>query len=477
MGYETYYLQFMNQALELVLVFKRKGNVVFANSTAYKLLEYNTDELLEIDIPDVFPTIFDKGSDGITWKEGYGQDAREAMAYRKNKTCFSVQLKIFSLGDDESFACMALDTSDKAYYEHKISVADAQMENAEAMRTQFVANITHELRTPVNGILGNIQNLQRNETDLSKLSTMRLIERGCNDMHSLINNILDYSKLSAGKMELDPGEFTFRDMMEYVRSNHINKIAEKGLDFFVNISPEVPERVIGDELRIGQILNNLLSNATKFTTVGKIMVEVVKTAQRGNDVELFFMVMDTGIGISKENQDKLFKSFSQVEASIFRRFGGTGLGLNISKQLVELMGGSIHVESEPGKGSVFSFHVWLSVPGGEEAAEEVKTLTYTPQMPAMTKLDIVPSQEFGTKENIEEIDKKMSKLILCIEMENWDKAEMFMEAIKTLSMGAPQAIRSSMLKLKMAVQKGDRDKTVEAYDNFRNALDNRGECD
>lgn len=472
MNYEAYYLQFMNQALEMVLVFDHTGTIEFANETAKKLLEY--DDICAIDVCDIFPMVFETGKEGIIWKEGYGHEEQEAMAYRKNKTCFSVQLKVFSL-DNDKLACMALDTSDKAYYEHKISMADAQMESAESLRTQFVANITHELRTPVNGILGNIQTLEKNEDNPVKLNTMRLIERGCNDMHSLINNILDYSKLSAGKMELDPREFVFKDMMDYVKSNHINKIAEKGLDFFMNISPEVPEKAIGDELRIGQILNNLLSNATKFTTVGKIMVDVVKTAQRGNDVELFFMVMDTGIGISKENQDKLFKSFSQVEASTFRRFGGTGLGLNISKQLVELMGGSIHVDSEPGKGSVFSFHVWLSVPGEGDETSEQQTFSYTPQIPSFTDMEMVTSQEFGTNENLYEINKKMTKLILCVDMENWDKAEMFMEAIKTLVTGAPQPIRSSMLKLKMAVQKGDYDKTVEAYDNFRAALDNQGE--
>ena len=121
------------------------------------------------------------------------------------------------------------------------------------------------------------------------------------------------------------------------------------------IAPDIPEYLIGDELRISQILNNLISNACKFTSVGEIHVEAVKTSQSGNKVELFFVVMDSGIGIEKANMDKLFKSFSQVDASISRKYGGTGLGLNICKQLVELMGGNIHVESEVGKGTIFSF--------------------------------------------------------------------------------------------------------------------------
>jgi CheY-like chemotaxis protein len=125
------------------------------------------------------------------------------------------------------------------------------------------------------------------------------------------------------------------------------------LELFVTISPEVPKHVIGDELRIVQVLNNLLSNATKFTSVGKIAVEVVKTAQMENKAELFFLVTDTGVGIAKENLDKLFKSFSQVDASISRKYGGTGLGLFITKYVVELMGGTISVNSEVGEGSEF----------------------------------------------------------------------------------------------------------------------------
>ena len=151
--------------------------------------------------------------------------------------------------------------------------------------------------------------LLEEETDDKCLQKLRMIERGCKDMHALINNILDFSKLEAGKFTIEKREFRFREMMDYVKANHLSKITEKGLDFFMTISPEIPEYVIGDELRIGQIVNNLLSNACKFTSVGKISVEVVKTAQEEDKVELFFIVLDTGIGIDKEGQDKLFKSF------------------------------------------------------------------------------------------------------------------------------------------------------------------------
>ncbi len=246
----------------------------------------------------------------------------------------------------------------------------------------------------------------------------------------------------------------------------------KGLDFFITISSDIPELVIGDELRIVQILNNLLSNATKFTSVGKIMMEAVITARVGNRVEIFFMVMDTGIGIDKKNQDKLFKSFSQVEASISRRFGGTGLGLNISKQLVELMGGHISVESELGKGTTFTFSIWLDIPGSDDKDEEQEYHKAGPVFSSNEEeVRAAATRAFGSDENLEEIEKRLIKLSLCIDMETWEKAEMFSDAIKQLSDGAPREISTAVLILKMAVQKENGEKAIEAIDKLRGLLE------
>lgn len=339
------------------------------------------------------------------------------------------------------------------------------MEAAQQVKTQFVANVTHELRTPVNGILGNVRELNQMENAPEKRKLLDLIERGCNDMHAIINNILDFSKLDAGKFVLEKTKFNFREMMDYIRANHINRITEKGLQLFMTISPDVPEYVIGDELRIKQVLNNLLSNATKFTSMGKIVVEVVKTAQIDNRIELFFIVIDSGIGIAPEEQDKLFKSFSQVEASTTRKYGGTGLGLNISKQLVELMDGSIHVESQKNKGTMFSFHIWVDV-SEDDISNESNAIkeTFEVKMPSLFDVEETEAVwQFGTKENITELNKKMSRLILCIEMGNWEKAEMFMETVRQLTNEAEKDIKSAVLRLKMAVQKEDYDKAIAAY--------------
>ena len=232
----------------------------------------------------------------------------------------------------------------------EIEQVKQEAQQALKVKSEFVAKVTHELRTPENGILGNVREMYDDSLDGRTVRSLKLIERCCDDMNKIINNILDFSKLEAGKFTLEPRKFHFRNMLDYVKSNHINKLTEKGLGFFMTVSPQVPEHIIGDELRIVQILGNLISNAQKFTSIGKITVEAVKTAQVNDKIELFFMVKDTGIGIDDADKDKLFQSFSQVDASISRKYGGTGLGLNICKQLVELMGGRIEVESEKNKG-------------------------------------------------------------------------------------------------------------------------------
>ena len=289
-------------------------------------------------------------------------------------------------------------------------------------------------------------------------------------MNKIIDNILDFSKLEAGKFTLEPRKFHFRNMLDYIKAQHISRITEKGLDFFLTVSPQVPEYVEGDELRIVQILNNLLSNALKFTAVGKITLQALLTARVDKKVEIFFLVSDTGIGIAREDRDKLFKSFSQVDASISRKYGGTGLGLNICKQLVELMGGSIEVESEIGRGSSFSFSVWVGECGEDAgpAPDDIKAAFRN--LPRMAE-DEGDVKRYGTVSNREALEKNLSKLILSVEMENWEKAEMFMETVRQLTENAPPDIKRRTLRLKMAIQKEDYEKVTAEFDTlYHNSL-------
>ncbi|MCM1045152.1 MAG: ATP-binding protein [Candidatus Gastranaerophilales bacterium] len=463
----------MEEALEMILVFGANGEITYVNAAARKKLGYEGD-LCGRHISDVFPNTFKATEEGFQTDYPFGGDHQSLVAYRKNLTCFPVEAKIIENGDAGKYICMANDVLEKEFLSREIEQVRQEAREAMKVKSEFVANVTHELRTPVNGVLGNVQSLLAEELDEKVEKSLRLVERCCGDMNKIINNILDFSKLDAGKFTLEPRKFNFRGMLDYVRSQHIGKITEKGLGFFMTVSPQIPEVVEGDELRIVQILNNLLSNAQKFTSVGKITVEVVKTAQVNDRVELFFIVKDTGIGIDKAEKDKLFQSFTQVDASISRKYGGTGLGLYISKQLVELMGGRIELESEKNKGSTFSFSIWLGVCGEDGAAaprEEVKAALYT----------AVPEQEeseddsenvriYGTQENQDNLKKTLSKMVLCVEMENWEKAEMFMEIIRQLTVGAPQEVSRMILRLKMAIQKENYDKTIAQYEELNKIL-------
>lgn len=457
----------LDYAYEMVIAFDSDGKINYANRESERLLQYE-DNLNKHNIIEVFPGEFTI-ENGKFFCSSMDKESVQTMAYRGNRTCFAVELRIHEF--EGNIVCHALDMTEKKYFEKKASHSDQEVEEAQQVKTQFVANVTHELRTPVNGILGNTKELLEIEDNDNKLKLLHLIERGCKDMHSIINNIMDFSKLDSGKFVLESAKYNFHEMIDYIRLTHINKITEKGLDFSINVSPDIPEFVIGDELRLQQIINNLISNAVKFTYTGKISLEVFKTAQINNRIELFFMIIDSGIGIAKEDQDKLFKSFSQVEASTTRKFGGTGLGLCISKQLVEMMEGNIHVESEKGKGSMFSFHIWVTIPDEDVENSSSTMQSFDVNIPTLdTFSETGKMLEYGTKENIEEIHKKLSKLILCVDMDNWEKAEFFMESIKQLTADAPKEIKSAILKLKMAVQRGDTDKTSEAYETMSGLL-------
>lgn len=371
------------------------------------------------------------------------------------------------------------DILEREFLSREVERIKQEAEQAMKVKSEFVANVTHELRTPVNGVLGNVRELLERDLDSETEKLLRIVERCCGDMNKIINNILDFSKLEAGKFTLEPRRFSFRNMMDYVKANHINRITEKGLEFFMTVSPQIPEYIIGDELKIVQILNNLLSNAQKFTSWGRITVEVFRTAKVDDKLELFFIVSDTGIGIDKADRDKLFQSFSQVDASISRKYGGTGLGLNICKQIVELMDGSIEVESEKNKGSNFSFSIWVGICEEDEAVlQQPDDLKYNPGETFFTDRsdeEVENIRIYGTKENQKNLQKNLSKLILCIEMDNWEKAEDFMEVIRQLTQQASQDVKRTVLRLKMAVQKENYDKAVTEFKVLDNFLQQEGD--
>lgn len=469
----------VNNALEMILMFDQTGKISYANEIVRQKLEYDEKDLCGRHISAVFPGTFQAAEDDFGIKDFELGTVHNLVAYRKNLTCFPVEAKIVKSDiSPDIFVCMAADILEKEYLGREIERIKQESQEAMKVKSEFVANVTHELRTPVNGVLGNVREMLDWELDERTEKSLRLIQRCCDDMNKIINNILDFSKLEAGKFSLEPRKFHFRNMLEYVKANHINKITEKGLDFFMTVSPQIPEYIIADELRIVQILNNLLSNAQKFTSWGKITLEVFRTAQVNDRIELFFIVSDTGIGIDAGDRNKLFQSFSQVDASISRKYGGTGLGLNICKQLVELMGGRIDVESEKNRGSNFSFSIWAEVCEGEEDVlnrpDDIKNpLSFTSPDASLggeSGGSLENVRKYGTHDNQESLKKNLSKLILCVEMENWEKAEMFMETIRQLTEEAPWEVKRIALRLKMAIQKENYEKVTAEFEALNQFL-------
>jgi PAS domain S-box-containing protein len=239
------------------------------------------------------------------------------------------------------------------------SLINAREAAEDAMRTKadFLANMSHEIRTPMNAILGMTYLVLKTRLNSMQKDYLGKIQQSGQHLLGIINDILDFSKIEAGKLAVEHIEFNLERVLENVSNLLAEKVATKGLELVVNIAQNVPVNLVGDPLRIGQILINYTNNAEKFTERGEITILVELREEEGEEVVLCFAVRDTGIGLNEEQRVRLFQGFSQADTSTTRKYGGTGLGLAISKSLAELMGGTVGVDSEPGRGSTFWFTI------------------------------------------------------------------------------------------------------------------------
>ncbi len=362
---EEKYRKIYENAVEGIFQTKPDGTLIGVNPTMAKMFGYDSSDIMKmagVNILDyyVFPEDREEIVKEIT-ENGTALNF-ETQVFKKNKEKFWVSISARLIQgenkEQDMFEGMVMDITARKEREK----AEKERKTAEAAnqaKSRFLANMSHEIRTPMNAIIGLTDLALRTELTLKQADYLKKISLSANALLGIINDILDFSKIEAGKLDLENITFSLNEVLENLASLITLKTEEKGLELIFDMQKDLPLNLIGDPLRLGQVLVNLANNAVKFTKKGHIIIKITASAGTPESTEsqakLLFSVTDSGIGMTPEQMAKLFTSFSQADTSTTRKFGGTGLGLSISKRLVELMGGEIGVESKEGYGSTFWF--------------------------------------------------------------------------------------------------------------------------
>jgi len=294
---------------------------------------------------------------------------------------------------------IASDITERHLYGMHLIEAKSKAEMAEQLQEQFLANMSHDIRTPMNGIIGMTNILLTSSINEEQRDFLQVIKKSSDNLMVLMNDLLDLSKIKAGKLRMEKIDFRLRETIENTINTFRLLIKEKGLTLRISVDLNVPDSLTGDPHRLNQILNNLISNAIKFTERGEINLEIKAVYQQNNEAVLSFCVTDTGIGIAKGKLESVFDSFSQAESGTSRKFGGTGLGLSITKKLIELQNGAIDVSSEEGKGTAFTFIIKYQVAANVVAKQygNVKQESFNQEGLAGKRVLVVEDNEANQK--------------------------------------------------------------------------------
>ncbi|HKX28484.1 MAG TPA: PAS domain S-box protein, partial [Blastocatellia bacterium] len=348
----------MEHAPEAIYWITQDLQFVGVNEEAIRMLGYTREQLLEMKIPDI-----DSWFRVETWPDFWaGLERGEAptfQTYHRARDGRVIPVEVYASYlnfNGRGCSCAFVrDITVRNQAELELHHAKEAAESANQAKSEFLANMSHEIRTPMNGIIGMTELALGTELTPEQREYLEMVSKSADALLTLINDILDFSKIEAGKFDLDPIDFELRETVGDVLKAQALRAHQKGLELACHVLPDVPEALVGDPGRLRQILINLTGNAIKFTSQGEVVIRIEMERTGLGRAMLHFTVIDTGIGIPHEKQRVIFEAFSQADGSTTRRYGGTGLGLTISAKLVELMGGRIWVESEPGSGSAFHF--------------------------------------------------------------------------------------------------------------------------
>ncbi|SFS14167.1 PAS domain S-box-containing protein [Dyella sp. OK004] len=357
------------------------GRLIEFNEAYRALTGYSEAELLAMDYWSLTPSEYlaQEQSALMTLELNGRYGPYDKHYIRKNGSRVPVRLNGVSLRIDSKPCTWSIveDTTDQRLAEATMVKAIAAAEAASKAKSDFLANMSHEIRTPMNAVLGMLQLLQRTSLDDKQRDYTSKTETAATTLLALLNDVLDFSKIEAGRQTLEIHEFDLDQMLREISVIVSANVGNKDVEVVFDIDPRIPDWLMGDSLRLRQVLINLAGNAVKFTQAGDVRLQAKLLSLETGHALLRFEVTDTGIGIAGDKLSTIFDGFSQAEASTTRRYGGSGLGLAISRQLVTLMGGELHVESEPGMGSCFYFTVELETtasPPIRDAAEVMRRL-------------------------------------------------------------------------------------------------------
>jgi PAS domain S-box-containing protein len=346
---------------------------IFPNRALQEMLGYSEKELGRLERWDDISHPEDRASSA----ERYGElvqgkrekDQWEQRLIRRDGCIVATSVRFFLLRDTEGkpqyVAALQEDITERKRLEAELVTAKEIAEAATKAKSEFLANTSHEIRTPMNAILGMTHLALKTDLTSKQRDYVTKTKAAAQSLLGIINDILDFSKIEAGKLEMERTDFRLEEVLENVSSVISQKAHDKNLEFLLATQPDLPVDLVGDPLRLGQILINLVNNAVKFTEHGEIVVTVSLVEKAFDRVNMKFSVRDSGIGMTPEQTARLFQAFSQADSSTTRKYGGTGLGLSISKKLVEMMDGNIWVESDRGKGSAFHFTAWFNIGSGK----------------------------------------------------------------------------------------------------------------